>query len=101
MDVNADDPRFAGIHRDALKNIRPGAKYISSGRRSYDIRQDGQGYWYIVPYTGPLIKSLRGKYTSFKDVERALIQFLRSKDKFGRAWYPGSPASEKYDKSNS
>ncbi len=100
--VAADDPRFSHIHPDALGRIGYGAKYVSSGRTSYSIRQDTGGYWYIVPYGGTPQKALRGRYTSFQECERDLIKYLKSKDKFGdRAFYPGSKAQEKYGKSPS
>lgn len=96
-----NDPRLAHIHPDALVCVCPGAKYISAGRKSYDIRQNSSGYWYILAYRGIIKTCLRGQFTSFGDAERVLIQYLKSKDKFGdRAFYPGSKAQEKYGKSS-
>ena len=82
--------QFPGIHPRALRHVRPGAKYVSRGRRSFDIEIDGRGMYYVKPFGGgELPDTLKGTFTNFNACERELIKYLRSKDKFNKAIYPG------------
>jgi len=82
--------QFPGIHPRALVHVRPGAKYVSRGRRSFDIEIDERGMYYVKPFGGgELPDTLKGTFTNFNTCERELIKYLRSKDKFNKAIYPG------------
>lgn len=84
-----DELLAAGVHPRALKCISEQAVYVSAGRQEYQIRQTGS-MWYIKRYPrGVLPPILRGQFTSFRDCENRLINFLKSKDKWGKAIYPG------------
>lgn len=83
--------QFPGVHPNALKSVRPGAKYVSRGRKEYYIKQDDKsGFWRIHQYSGGLFPvRLKGNYTKYSLAEQDLIAYLKSKDKFGKAIYPG------------
>lgn len=84
--------QFPGVHPNALKFVRPGAKYVSRGRREFEILQaPGGGLWRIHQrYGGGRPKAVQSEYTRFSDAEQALILYLKSTDKFNKAIYPGS-----------
>lgn len=72
--------------------MRPDAKYVSARGQEYTIEPTGT-FWKVVPYKGgQLPKSLKQVFTSYNLCEQELITFLRSKDKWGKARYPGNDA---------
>lgn len=90
-----DDLIAAGIHPNALRCVSNEAVYVSAGRREYRIKQDGP-YWSIKAWPwGPLRKSLKGSFTSFKLCEDRLVSFLRATDRRGRAIYPNKESNGK------
>ena len=81
---------FPGVHPNALRCVSPNPVYVSAGRQEYRIIREG-AYWRVKRWPrGVLPPQLRTDFTSFKDCEEALIRFLKSKDKRGKALYPGS-----------
>lgn len=84
------EERLAGVHLNALKRVSKDAVYVSAKRHEYRIGQDDRGYFYVYGWKGGVVpKALRGTFTSFKECERHLIQWLIKTDKFGnRAVYP-------------
>jgi hypothetical protein len=88
MGVRAD-LLAAGVHPNALKCVSVDAVYVSGGRQEYKILQEGP-YWSIRRWPrGRLPPQLRGQFLSLKECEGRLIRFLKSKDKWGKAIYPG------------
>ena len=80
---------FPGTHMNALKCVSNDPVYVSHGRQEYKIKQDGP-YWCVKRWPrGPLAPEIRGTFLSFKDCEARLIRFIRNKDKWGNAMYPG------------
>lgn len=80
---------FPGVHLKALRCVSDDPTYVSAGRQEYKIEQDGV-FWQVKRWPrGVLPRSLRTQFTSFKQCEDALIRFLKSKDKWGKALYPG------------
>lgn len=55
----------------------------------YVLKQQNQ-FWKIVPHAGPLPASINGLYSSRLQAHNALVIYLKSTDKFGKAVYPGS-----------
>lgn len=90
-----DDLLKAGVHPKALRCVSEDAVYVSRGRQEYRIEQSGP-LWSIRRYPrGLLPKALRGAFTSFRSCEDRLILFLKSKDKWGKAIYPGKESHGK------
>ena len=57
-------------------------------------REQGTGYFKVRQNRGPLHPRLKGRWKSTKDAERALISFLKSKDRlFSKNTYPGSDST--------
>lgn len=84
--------RLAKVHPKVGKKVRPTAKYVSAHLQEYEIYHDGS-LWRVMAYKGgDLPPYLRGGWMSIVECEAVLINFLRSKDKFGKAIYPGCPA---------
>ncbi len=80
---------FPGVHPNALRCVSKNPTYVSAGRQEYKIKQDGP-HWVIKRWPrGVLPPHLEGSFLSFKDCENRLILFLKSKDKWGKALYPG------------
>ena len=65
-----------------------GRKYVSKNGAEFTIKQNEIGQFYIVAFA-PIQPHLRGKYSKFADAERALITFLKFKDFWRKAIYPG------------
>lgn len=83
-----DDLLAAGIHPNALTHVSDQAVYVTAGRKEYRIVPDGPN-WRIKPWVrGPLKKSLKGVFTSFKLAETTLINHLRTTDRWNRAIWP-------------
>ena len=71
------EERLAGVHPNALKRVSKDAVYVSAKRHEYRIGQDDRGYFYVYGWKGGVVpKALRGTFTSFKECERHLIQWL-------------------------
>jgi hypothetical protein len=89
---------WPGFHPSVLTYIRPGAKYVSASLKEYYIRQDGM-YYSIHKYRGASVSPrLRGSFTTFREAEEKLINWLKATDKFGKkARYPGSPNGPRSD----
>lgn len=86
--VSLED-RLKGVHPRARSKVRDDAKYVSSGLQEYTIDRDQVGYWFIKRYgRGALNPILQGRWTSFIEAEHRLINYLKSKDKWGKAIYP-------------
>jgi len=84
-----DDLIAEGVHPRALRCVSNEAVYVSSGRQEYRIKQAGPTFSIHRWPRGPLPRNLRGSFTSFRLCEDRLINFLKSKDKWGKAIYPG------------
>jgi len=84
-----DDLLAAGVHPKALRCVSSDAVYVSGGRQEYRIEQSGPTFFVRRWPRGKLPRSLQGSFTSFKLCETRLINFLKSKDKWGKATYPG------------
>lgn len=84
-----DDLLASGVHPNALRCVSNAAVYVSSGRQEYRILQSGPTYAVKRWPRGALPRTLHGDFTSFRDCEDRLIRFLKSKDKWGKAIYPG------------
>lgn len=82
--------RLANVHPNALKQVSSNPVYVSAKRKEYKITEAERGLWKIYSYNGGVLPNvLKGRYTSFKEAERALIAWLKLTDKFGnRAVYP-------------
>jgi hypothetical protein len=81
--------RLKNVHPNAQKRVRPDAKYVSAGLQEFYIERDEIGYWSIKMYLNyQLPVKLQGKWISFIEAERKLIDYLKSKDKWGKAIYP-------------
>lgn len=90
-----DDLIASGVHPRALWCVSNEAVYVSGGRQEYRIIQTGPT-WKIQRYrNGKMCPQLSGSFTSFKIAETRLISFLRSKDKWGKAIYPGKELNGK------
>ncbi len=81
---------WPGYHLNALKFVRPGALYVSARKREYYIEQHGN-FWTIHKYKGGEVsKTLKGLFSTFREAEQRLINYLKQTDKFGnKARYPG------------
>lgn len=85
---------WPGYHLNALKYVRPGAKYVDRHRREYTIKRTDNGMWKIDKYRGgPKDGPLNSIFTSERQAEQVLINWLRQTDKFNKARYPGGPSS--------
>ena len=74
------------------KNHSKNPVYLSGSLREYYIKLNSIGQYYISAYQGGAIpKKLQGAYSSFRDAEIRLIQFLEETDKTGLSRYPGCP----------
>lgn len=82
---------FPGVHPNALRCVSKNPKYVSAGRQEYRIYKEPEApMWYIKRWPrGPLPKSLQTSFLSFNQCEEALIEYLKDKDKWGKAIYPG------------
>lgn len=48
----------------------------------YRIRRDStSSFYYIKPGKGPVPEKLKGRFKAFKDAERLLVKFLKSKER--------------------
>lgn len=90
-----DDLIAKGVHPKALRCVSNEAVYVSRGRQEYRIKQDGPTFSILRWPRGPLPRDLRGSFTSFRLCEDRLIRFLKSKDKWGKAIYPGKELNGK------
>jgi hypothetical protein len=90
-----DDLLAAGVHPRALRCVSNEAVYVSSGRQEYRILQSGPTFSIKRWPRGPLPRNLGGSFTSFRLCEDRLINFLKSKDKWGKAIYPGKESHGK------
>lgn len=80
---------FPGVHPNALRCVSKDPTYVSAGRQEYKILREG-AYWRVKRWPrGVLPPQLRTDFTSFRDCEETLIRFLKLKDKWGKALYPG------------
>lgn len=84
-----DELLRAGVHPNALRCVSNEAVYVSGGRQEYRIVQEGNFFSIKRWPRGVLPRTLRGRFMSFRDTEDRLIRFLKSKDKWGKAIYPG------------
>lgn len=82
--------RLASVHPRARTKVRDTAKYVSRGLQEFYIVQDNRGFWRIKMYRNPtrLAPAIDGTYLTERDAEQALIMYLKSTDKFGKAIYP-------------
>lgn len=90
-----DDLLTAGVHPRALRCVSNDAVYVSSGRQEYRIRPSGPAFSIHRWPRGPLPRHLNGSFTSFRLCEDRLINYLKSKDKWGKAIYPGKEPNGK------
>lgn len=89
VEKGAKEKLFPGVHPNALKCVSDNPVYVTAGLQEYQILQDGPA-WRIKRYPrGRLNPAISGHFTSFKLAEDALIRFIKRKDKWGRAMYPG------------
>lgn len=82
--------RLASVHPRARTKVRDTAKYVSRSLQEFYIVQDNRGFWRIKMYRNPgsLARAIDGTYLTERDAEQALIMYLKSTDKFGKAIYP-------------
>lgn len=82
--------RLASVHPKARSKVRDTAKYVSKSLQEFYIQQDSAGFWRIKMYRNPgrVAPSIDGTYLSELEAERALVSYLKSTDKFGKAIYP-------------
>ena len=86
---------FPGVHPRALTRVSTNPTYVSAGREEYLIEQEGP-LWYVRRWKrGLLPPQLRTRFTSFRACEDTLIAYLKSKDKWGKAMYPGKEPNGK------
>jgi hypothetical protein len=76
-----------------LRYMRPTAKFVTTGRREMVIEQiPGTTKWrarFWRAGVGKLPTEIDTSFTSYRDAENALIQYLRRTDKWGYAVWPG------------
>ena len=66
--------------------------YMNAAQVEYTIEKTESGMWKVVMYHGGYTpKALRGMYTQRSLAEKALIAWLKRRDKFREAVYPGCP----------
>lgn len=66
--------------------------YMNAAKVEYTIVKTESGMWKVVMYKGGYTpKHLRGMFTQRSLAEKALIAWLKRRDKFREAIYPGCP----------
>jgi hypothetical protein len=66
--------------------------YMNAAQVEYTIVKTESGMWKVVMYHGGYTpKPLRGMFTQRGLAEKALIAWLKRRDKFREAIYPGCP----------
>ena len=71
--------------------------FVADRMQEWCIWYDGS-LWRIYAYRGgQLPDELRGGWMSLSDCQQKLIGYLESKNKFGKAIYPGSRYVRKFD----
>ena len=82
--------RLKGVHPKARTKVRDTAEYVTPSLQEYTVQFVSPRYYEIVQYKGGIRpRELGGLYTSKRDAENALVEFLKSIDKFGKAIWPG------------
>jgi hypothetical protein len=66
--------------------------YMNAAKIEYTIVKTESGMWKIVMYKGGYTpKHLRGMFTQRTLAEKALVAWIKRRDKFREAIYPGCP----------
>lgn len=81
--------RLEGVHPNATTHVRPTAQYVSRGLQEYTIKRDGLYYVIRGFKTGKTPVELHGHFQTPLKAHNTLVGYLRRKDKFGKAIWPG------------
>lgn len=88
--VAAVDELFLRCHPKSLTRVRPTARYVTASRSEIVIEQHGPKWTARFWHGGVVPMRCSGTFTSFRECEQAVIQYLRATDKFGKkAIWPG------------